>query len=122
TDYTDDGGVFFRINESYGWLRVFSGNVQAQWFGVQSQNTECGKEIVRAIKYIAHNGGVLEFSAGYYFIGEQRISLVKDDVKSSFTIVGKGEKTIFAFGNIDPVTNHDGKLIKEPVLFSFIGT
>lgn len=122
TDYKDDGGVFFRINESYGWLRVFSGNVQAQWFGVQSQNTECGKEIVRAIKYIAHNGGVLEFSAGYYFIGEQRISLVKDDIKNSFTIVGNGEKTIFAFGNIDPVTNHDGKLIKEPVLFSFIGT
>ncbi|MBD9719534.1 hypothetical protein IB240_14105 [Raoultella sp. RLT01] len=121
TDYIDDGGVFIRIDEFYGWLRIYSGNVQAEWFGVIGDNIDCGLEIVHSIKYIAYNGGVLEFSTGVFSLGKHRVLLTKEDVKSSFSIIGKGEKTVFSFENIDPPGNDKTTWVKEPMLFSFIG-
>jgi len=118
-----NGGTQFKAPGGWCWVRVIEGDtIDATWFGVSADGTDCGDNIAKAISYITHNGGVLSFPAGEINFGKYRVSVNWFKGIKPFTIKGQGASTIFTFDNIDPPERPENKnWVMEPNLFHFRG-
>ncbi|NDL62327.1 right-handed parallel beta-helix repeat-containing protein [Acerihabitans arboris] len=118
----EDGGVVFRVNAQWCWIREVETIINAQWFGVVGDGIARVDNISAAIDYVAKNGGVLSFPAGEINFGVLRKKIVWFDGIKNFSIMGQGKSTIITFDNIDPPERKSNKnWTSEENLLSFIG-
>jgi len=122
TGLNDDGGIIFKVDDKWCWKRIYSSEINAEWFGVRNDGIACEDNINNSIDYITRSGGTLFFPVGIINFGRLRKTVSFFPGIKNFVIRGQGAATVFSFENIDPPARSSNKnWVFEKALLTFNG-
>ncbi len=117
----DDSGTVFLINgmTNLFWVRDVSGEIDAQWFGVTGDGSDCGVAVKASFDYAVKYGGTINYpKGGTVNLGQMRYSNTMMN-GPAFRLIGNA--TTFMFDDVPPPSTLTAgqDWTNEPTLISF---